>query len=111
MEDRHRDGEEAYDRMRLAGHPGIYFLAAGREKRMSTFAQQNRAISLVGYLLEGEKAPRPRHAAIIGAGAAGVTAAALLAWRGVEVTVYEKDREALGAYAQSERYIHPRLYE
>ena len=108
-----RDAREAWNRMRLEKMPGVFFLAGGNEKRMSTFAQQNRAISLVGCLLDMPNiaGTPPKRVAVVGAGAAGVTAASVLAWREVNAVIYEKEAEPLGAYARTTRHIDPRLYE
>jgi hypothetical protein len=112
------EARDAHNRMHHSQRPGLYFLAAGHEKRMSTFAQQNRAITLVGYFLDflpPEK--RPQTVAVIGAGAAGMTAAVLFAWRGVTATLYEQSEAPVGLLSsagsdeKSDRYIHPRLYE
>jgi hypothetical protein len=115
---------QAVERMRVEAYAGIYMLSAGFEKRMSTIAQQCRAISLIGTLLDhgdshlagrrwqGTRLQFDDRIAIIGAGAAGITAAALAVWRGCnQVHVFERDAKALGTYAGSPRLIDPRLYE
>ena len=115
------DQSSLFERMRLEPDEGIYFLSAGSEKRMSTFAQQIRAISLGGSLLqEHESRSEKLRVAVIGAGSAGVTVASMLAWQAengqedgdaIEVTVFEEKAEPLTTYEYSNRQIDCRLYE
>lgn len=108
--------EAAVKRMKVA--EGIYFLNAGFEKRMSTISQQMRAISLIGTLLDmsdpesGFRIKKEDPIAIIGAGVAGITAAVLAAWRGCKyVHIFEKTSKVASTFEESQRLIHPRLYE
>lgn len=106
-----------FDRMRIVPdkYPGIYFLSAGFHKRMSTFVQQNRAISLCGTLLS-EHIKSDTRVAVVGAGAAGLSLANMLAWQTpdnieIKITVFEQQDQALTIYQDSNRLIDCRLYE
>lgn len=104
--------QEAMKRMRWCDRDDIYVLNGGIEKRMSTLSQQFRAVSLVGALIK-EKIIKPEtRIVIIGAGIAGLTAAATALTRGCKnVEVYEKGDRIAPTYEKSERLIDPRLYE
>lgn len=110
---------EAMNRMRWCDRDDIYVLNGGIEKRMSTLSQQYRAISLVGSLIDEEKiVPDTTCVVIIGAGIAGVTAAAVSLTRGYKhVELYEKRtatdqiQAIASTFESSQRLIDPRLYE
>lgn len=109
---------EAMHRMRWCDRDDIYVLNGGIEKRMSTLSQQYRAISLVGSLIDEGIIVPDTWVVIIGAGIAGLTAAAVALTRGCKhVELYEKRAATdqihaiAGTFESSQRLIDPRLYE
>jgi hypothetical protein len=123
FKDQERPGLTARDILLLTQVPGYprHFVLSPFERPVSVTSQQVRALNLVYALLQehvlarthrGREATRrtPR-LAVIGAGAAGVTAAAYAAMRGCKVTVFEKQRRELTLFSDSSRYLHPRLFD
>jgi len=101
--------EQARQAMQVYPGAEIYVLNGGHEKQMSTLAQQYRAISLVGATIQHLNEPKPI-IGVVGGGAAGITAAALAAWRGCKVSPFEAKGGPISTYQSSNRWIHPRLY-
>ena len=114
--------KQAMERMRWCNdRDDIYVLNGGIEKRMSTLSQQYRAISLMGALIDDEKIVPDTRVVIIGAGIAGLTAAAVALSRACTfVELYEKrntknphnlSAAVAATFENSNRLIDPRLYE
>lgn len=99
------------DLMSVPGRPGLYVLGSFA-KRVTLYSQQVRALNLVEALCRtGALAPGSR-VAVIGGGAAGLTAAAGAAVRGLEVSRLEKFSVPLRLQRQSQkRYLHPHIYD
>lgn len=97
----------------LSGDPadeGLYFVGA-LERRITFYSQQVRALRLVRALVETGKVKPDQKVVVVGAGAAGVTAAVALAFVGAEVTLYDPASSVLQLQSASERLLHPHIYE
>ncbi|MDA0173970.1 NAD(P)/FAD-dependent oxidoreductase [Solirubrobacter taibaiensis] len=108
---------------RALRYRGPVYVVGGRgELRVTFYAQQCRALNIVAAMLQ----TRPElpdlaaaetaddgdgGVAVIGAGVAGMTAAAALARLGVRVRVYDRTAAPLSPQRASlTRYLHPRLF-
>jgi hypothetical protein len=85
-----------------------------REARLTIHSQQCRAINLVCALNERDPRLREKRIAVVGAGAAGLTAATALCALGVpreNLTIYERTASPLHTQRWSYgRFIHPSLF-
>lgn len=92
----------------------IYVIGGPREARLTIHSQQCRAINLVCALRELERDLHDMEIAVIGAGAAGMTAASALRAVGVperNLTIYERAASPLYTQRWSyTRFLHPRLF-
>jgi hypothetical protein len=92
----------------------VYVIGGPREARLTIYSQQCRAINLVCALRERESDLTRKRIAIVGAGAAGLTAATALSALGVpddNLTVFEKTASPIHAQRWSYgRFLHPRLF-
>jgi FAD dependent oxidoreductase len=95
------------------GFPGIYILGSLRDpnEQIAVSRQQERAINLV-HALCGPAGPlRPgRTVCVIGAGVAGLTAAAYAIKRGLGVTVLENRKPLWNLRGCRTRWLHPNLF-
>jgi hypothetical protein len=99
------------DLMALPGHPGVYVLGSFA-RHVTIYSQQVRAVNLVDALFRTGQLGRGTPVAVVGAGAAGLTAAAAAAWRGARVTVIEKEQSYLSIQRHSDkRFVHPHIYD
>jgi hypothetical protein len=101
--------------LRLMGvprFPGVYVLGCFA-KYVTVYAQQVRALNLVDALARAGKLSSRSSVAVVGAGIAGLTAAAAAAVRGAEaVQVFESMVASMRLQRTSEkRYIHPHIYD
>lgn len=91
------------------------FVLGCLEKRVTLYAQQVRALNLVDALLDAGRIRKGGSVAVVGGGAAGMTAAAALAVAApelAEIHLYETQPELLHLQAKnSSRYLHPHLYD
>jgi len=95
----------------VSTYPGVYILGCFA-KRVTLYSQQVRAFNLVYGLHETEVIKRGRSAAVIGAGAAGITAAAALAHLNWDVTLLEETQGVLRLQFNSyHRWVHPHIYD
>ena len=95
----------------ISGYPGIYVLGSFA-KRVTFYSQQVRALNLVYALHVTEAIKARKKVAVIGGGAAGITAAAALAHRNCEVILLEKLEHVLRLQANCKhRWIHPHIYD
>src|SRR4051794_9411876 len=80
---------------------------------ITVYSQQVRAINLVGALMEKHGTMADMRVAIVGAGIAGVTAAAhMLEQTNAEVAVFEAAPRPLWLQDDCrERWLHPGLYD
>jgi hypothetical protein len=98
---------------RPPGYRGGVFVVGGRgERRVTFYAQQCRALNLVAALTEADPELSKRRIAVVGAGAAGMTAGAALRRSGVElVRVFDRAAAPLHPQrASPARYLHPRIF-
>lgn len=98
-------------RFQLPGLPFTYELGC-YANRVTFLSQQNRALNLIWALFE-TNAIRPGDSiGIVGAGLAGLTAAAGASSKGCRVSIYENGAQLMplqrGNYT---RYIHPNIYD
>jgi HAD superfamily phosphoserine phosphatase-like hydrolase len=97
--------------MAVPGKTGVYVL--GSFARYATlYSQQVRALNLIYALNKTKKLGVNKTVAIIGGGAAGLTAAVAAARVGAKVTLLEKLAEPMGVQRNSSaRYLHPHIYD
>lgn len=92
----------------------IYVIGGPHEARVTIYAQQCRALNLVCALREQDPKLTEKRIAVIGAGAAGVTAASALRAIGVpeeQLVIYERAASPLYTQRASySRFLHPRLF-
>jgi hypothetical protein len=92
----------------------IYIIGGPHEPRVTIYSQQCRAINLVCALYDRDPSLTNKHVAVIGAGAAGMTAASALRAIGhprSRLTIYERAASPLYAQLASYgRFLHPRLF-
>jgi|CZKG01.1.fsa_nt_gi hypothetical protein len=92
----------------------IHVIGGPREGRVTIYSQQCRAINLVCALRERDPELTEKSVAVIGAGAAGMTAAGVLLAMGLpkdQLTVYERAASPLYTQRWSySRFLHPRLF-
>jgi hypothetical protein len=102
------------DSCRVPPASSVYVLGC-LEKRVTLYSQQVRAINLAVALVDEGLAKPGSSVAIIGAGAAGLTAAAALAIAEPKlkaVHIYERKPEKLHLQRSSpHRYLHPHIYD
>jgi len=97
--------------MQPSGWLGLYIVGCF-DRRITFYNQQARALSLVRALFELDKLSPGRSVAVVGAGAAGVTAAVAAARLGCSVTLFEKSDTILHLQATAtHRFLHPHLYD
>lgn len=110
--------------------PRLFVLGCLESRRVTMASQQVRAINLIhaiatqhyeewnsnhvtsgdyiGWVNKHREIPR---VLVVGGSAGGLTAAAYAAFRGAKVTVYEENCELMPNLRDSDRFLHPRLYE
>jgi hypothetical protein len=88
------------------------FVLGSFAKRVTVYSQQLRALNLVdalagmGYLRKGSQV------AVVGAGFAGLTAAAAMTRMGVSVALFDRQRVPLHLQLNcATRYVHPHIYD
>jgi hypothetical protein len=94
---------------------GNLYVVGCLERRVTLYSQQVRALNLVSALIDAGRITRETKVAIVGGGAAGLTAAAAIAVAVPDVQtldVYERKPEPLHLQLRSrDRYLHPHLYD
>lgn len=106
------DMDVIHERMAVPDEPGLYVLGC-LERPATLYMQQVRALNLI-YALGRSCNADGRSMAVVGAGAAGLTAAAAAAILGWRVTVLEKHEGrvlALAGDITRQRWLHPRIYD
>ena len=98
-------------RYSIPGKPRAVLSIGLGAKRVTFQSQQIRSLNLP-YLLESVGRLKAGHkVAIVGAGLAGLTAAAAFGRRNCEVTVIESKDDAFSPFAKNrQRVVHPNLY-
>jgi hypothetical protein len=91
------------------------FVLGCLESRVTVYAQQVRALNLVDAIIQKGLVRRNGSVAIIGGGAAGITAATALALAMPDlraIDVYEQKNDLLHLQLNSpDRYLHPHIYD
>lgn len=91
--------------------PGLFVLGCFA-RCVTLYSQQVRALNLVAALLTSNRLEAGKRMAVIGAGAAGLTAAAAAALHGVKVEVLEELDGPLEFQANNrQRWLHPHIYD
>jgi hypothetical protein len=99
--------------MSVPGYPGFYVLGCFAP-RVTFLSQQIRALNLVDALCKAGKLSTKSRVAVVGAGVAGLTAAAGLAVRGVSVRIFERfGKKRLMPLQENsrQRVVHPHIYD
>lgn len=92
-------------------HSNVY-LVGSLAKRVTIYSQQVRALNLIWALFETGRLRAGQELAVIGAGAAGLTAAAAGAQKGLKVRIIERHGGPLEVQANNrQRWLHPHLYD
>jgi tetratricopeptide (TPR) repeat protein len=103
--------QQVLQHMEVPSQPGIFILGS-LERRVTLYSQQVRALNLIHALLTTERLKKGQHVAVLGGGAAGLTAAAGAALHGCSVTVLERMHTLLPIFRNSQkRLLHPHLYD
>jgi len=87
------------------------FVIGSFDRRVTFYNQQVRALNLIKALFDHEDLLPGCCLGVVGAGAAGITAAMAAARRGCEVTLYEVAGDVLNIQSHSTRFLHPHMYE
>jgi len=91
------------------------FVVGCLDERITFYAQQVRALNVIDALLGmGGLPPKRARVAVVGGGAAGITAASALALCGPglgDIHLYETKPNLLHLQRSSNRYLHPHLYD
>ncbi len=97
--------------MRPDDWTGLYVIGTF-DRRITLYAQQARALTLVRALFEVKDLEPGSELAVVGAGAAGLSAAVAAAIKGCHVTLYEQRDAVLPLQASaSHRFLHPNIYD
>jgi siroheme synthase (precorrin-2 oxidase/ferrochelatase) len=89
----------------------IYILGCF-DKRVTLYSQQTRALNLIYALFKTEQLKADDQVVIIGAGAAGLTAATAALDKGCEVILLEKEPKPLNMFRNNKnRWLHPHIYD
>jgi hypothetical protein len=90
------------------------FVLGSFEQRVTVFAQQVRALNLIDAILSRNLLQETGRVAIVGGGAAGVTAAVALARAAPNLKtlhLFETRSDVLELQHNSSRYLHPHFYD
>jgi len=91
---------------------GNLYVLGSFDQRVTFYSQQIRALNLVDVLVRAGVLGEGSKLLIVGAGLAGLTAAAAAARVGVQVRVLEKQGDLLPTFRGChQRFIHPRIYD
>lgn len=97
--------------MAIPGHCRVYLLGC-LERRVTLLSQQIRALNLIYSLYELDRLKEGDRVAVIGGGAAGLTATAAAAVCGCKVTLFEQKPQFLHLQANcTKRWVHPHIYD
>ena len=95
----------------VPGHAGV-FVCGCFERWVSIQLQATRGHNLAWALIETKRLVAGQRAAIIGGGFAGLSAAAALGRKGVQVTLFERAPALLATQRDNRtRWIHPHIHE
>lgn len=86
------------------------FILGSRERRVTLYDQQRRALNLVWALFKTGKLATGQSVAILGGGLAGLTASIAACSKGCHVQLFERRSKLLETFAGcSTRFVHPNL--
>lgn len=106
-------GDEIIDEALIPGTHSVFVLGSF-EQRVTVYSQQVRALNLVDAILSRGLLQKNGSVAIIGGGAAGVTAAVALARAAPNLRaldLFESRPNVLDLQHNSSRYLHPHFYD
>ena len=90
----------------------LYYILGSFERRVTLYSQQVRALNLIWSLFEEQRLAKGGTIAIVGGGAAGLTAAAAATYLGADVTVLERNSTLLPIQRHCRhRWLHPHIYD
>lgn len=90
---------------------GLYVVGCF-DKQITFYSQQCRALTLLRALFEEGDLQAGQRVGVVGAGAAGLTAAIAAVRKGCQVDLYEERDSVLSIQSEStHRYLHPHIYE
>lgn len=100
------------DSLHVAEAPRLFVLGS-LHQRVTLYSQQVRALNLIWALRSTSLLDSSSRVAIIGGGAAGLTAASAAACSGCkQVDIYERHTEILPVFRGNDtRYLHPHVYD
>lgn len=97
--------------MQVPKLPGVFVLGCF-ERRITFYSQQVRALNLLYALSASGRLQHDSHVLVIGAGAAGLTAAAAARRLGARVTLLERGDEVMPLLRGNHtRWLHPHIYD
>lgn len=103
--------ETIVERMQVKHDTQIYMLGCN-ESRVTLYAQQVRALNLAWALNALKRIGPNARVVIIGAGAAGLTAALGFGTKGARVSVIERNEVILPRFrGNTQRYLHPHAFD
>jgi NADPH-dependent 2,4-dienoyl-CoA reductase/sulfur reductase-like enzyme len=104
--------QETIESCEVPGFPNCYLIGSF-DDRITFYSQQVRALNLIDALLRTAHLERFRQVAVIGGGAAGMTAAAGLALTlDAQVELFERERNPVFLQrACTRRSLHPHLFD
>src|SRR5262245_37796967 len=103
--------KDVLERLAVPGYPGVYSLGC-MERRVTIYAQQVRSLNLAWALKAAGTGTDKMRAVVVGAGAAGLTAALALNRVGARVTILERNEVILPRFrANTQRHLHPHAYD
>lgn len=102
---------ETLDLLEVPNSPGLFVLGCFAE-RVTVYSQQVRALNLLDALCGMGYLHRGSRVAVVGAGFAGITAAAALAKIGASVALFDSQSAPMHLQLNcATRYIHPHIYD
>jgi Pyridine nucleotide-disulphide oxidoreductase len=102
---------ELLSKMAVPGYTSTYALGLFA-KRVTVRSQQVRALNLIRSLVSSGRICKGGKILVVGAGFAGLTAAAAAVRAGCHVTILERSQSRLSLQRNcSRRYLHPRIYD
>ena len=103
--------ETILSRMAVPGYDGIFVIGSG-ESRITLYSQQVRALNLAWAMAEQSLLPEGAAVGIVGAGAAGLTAAIAIGRLGAKVDIFDSHEIILPRFrGNTQRYLHPHAYD
>jgi len=91
---------------------GVIYILGCFAQHLTLFSQQVRALNLIYGLFKSGKLVRGANVAVIGGGAAGLTAGAAAAYRGARVTLLDRQQGPMALQQNNrQRWLHPHNYD